>query len=220
MSLDPSLIEQQPLFQLLSQSAQIEVIRASQQVSLPENTLVFDCGSGCQMLPLVLSGSIRVFKRSDAGREITLYRVTQDDLCIMTLSCLLGQGHYPATGVTETPVTAITLPAFLFRELIQSQPAFREKVMGVFSERLAELMQLVEEVSFHKLDQRLAKLLLVKGPIIHGSHQQLADELGSVREIVTRLLKHFQDQGWLSLARMRIEVLDVEPLRLYSENPQ
>jgi len=132
------------------------------------------------------------------------------------VSCLLGSDAYPATGVAETEVTAIALPRPLFLRLTETHPPFRQAVFHLFAERLTGLMQLVEEVSFRKLDQRLAALLAARAPLIQVSHQQLADELGSVREIVSRLLKQFEEQGWLRLARERVEILDAEALLAYA----
>lgn len=179
--------------------------------------LLFDCGSPCAMLPLVLDGSIRVFKRSETGREISLYRVTNDQLCIVTLGCLLGGSSYPATGVTEAPVSAISVPNTLFHDLVASQAVFRQAVFKQFSARITRLMELVDEVAFRQLDQRLARLLFDRGPVINESHQQIADELGSVREIVSRLLKQFEDRGWIELARRKIQVTDAEQLERYAD---
>jgi CRP/FNR family transcriptional regulator len=188
-------------------------------VRAPAGALLFDSGAACQALPLVLDGSIRVFKRAETGREISLYRVRPGELCIVTISCLLGGDAYPATGIAETEVRAIALPRPLFMRLTEVHPAFRQEVFHLFAERLAGLMQLVEEVAFRKLDQRLAALLAARAPLIVGSHQQLADELGSVREIVSRLLKQFEEHGWLRLARERVEVLDAGALSAFAAHP-
>jgi len=188
---------------------------AAQAIAMtaPAGSVLFDAGHACQALPLVLSGAIRVFKRAENGREISLYRVQPGELCIVTVSCLLGGDAYPATGVAETAMTAIALPQPLFLRLTETHPPFRRAVFHLFAERLSGLMQLVEEVAFRKLDQRLAALLLARAPLIHGSHQQLADELGSVREIVSRLLKQFEERGWIRLARERVEVIDSAALQ-------
>lgn len=194
------------------------VAGSASKLIIPPQTTVFDNGHACQALPLLLSGSIRVFKRSPSGREISLYRVTADELCIITVSCLLGGDNYPATGITENEVTAIVLPRSLFIELTGSQAPFRETVFHLFAERMSGLMQLVDEVAFQQLDQRLAALLASRAPLILDSHQQIADELGSVREIISRLLKQFAAKGWIKLARKRIEVLDKDALLHFAEN--
>jgi CRP/FNR family transcriptional regulator len=198
------------------------VSRQASALAAPAGMLLFDTGAACQALPLVLSGSIRVLKRADNGREISLYRVRPGEFCIVTISCLLGGDTYPATGIAETEISAIALPRPLFMRLTEVHPPFRQAVFHLFAERLSDLMQLVEEVAFHKLDQRLASLLALRAPVVTGSHQRLADELGSVREIVSRLLKQFEEQGWLRLARERIEILDPSALSefaLHAEVP-
>jgi CRP/FNR family transcriptional regulator len=180
--------------------------------SLASGTTVFDERQPCLGFPFVLGGAIRVAKVSASGRELPLYRVVAGESCIITSSCLLGHADYNARGVTEGPTTLALLPRPLFDELL-AEPVFRDFVFALFSERMAELMQLVEAVAFHKLDQRLAALLLGKGRVVHATHQHLADELGSVREIVSRLLKGFAEQGLVQLGREQVEVLDAAGLR-------
>ncbi|NTV96431.1 MAG: Crp/Fnr family transcriptional regulator [Thiobacillus sp.] len=207
------LIQQCPTLSGLPEAERAQVAAQAVAMTAPAGALLFDTGLACQALPLVLSGSIRVYKRAESGREISLYRVRPGELCIVTVSCLLGGEAYPATGIAETEVTAIALPRPLFLRLTETHPPFRQTVFHLFAERLSGLMQLVEEISFRKLDQRLAGLLAARAPLVLGSHQQLADELGSVREIVSRLLKQFEDQGWLALGRERVEVRNPEALR-------
>ncbi|MFZ5483673.1 MAG: Crp/Fnr family transcriptional regulator [Pseudomonadota bacterium] len=212
-----SLIEQCPTLACLAPAERTRVAQAAMTMSAPAGVTLFDIGQACQALPLVLSGSIRVFKRAENGREISLYRVRPGELCLVTVGCLLGSDAYPATGVSESEIRAIALPRALFLHLTESHPPFRQAVFHLFSERLTGLMQLVEEITFRKLDQRLATLLAARAPLVQDSHQQLADELGSVREIVSRLLKQFEEHGWLRLGRSRIEVLDAEALRRFAQ---
>ena len=184
----------------------------AQTVSLPSGATVFDEHQPCRGFPFVLEGAIRVAKLSASGRELPLYRVVAGENCIITSSCLLGHADYNARGVSEGETTLALLPRALFDEML-GVPVFRDYVFSLFSERMAELMQLVEEVAFRKLDQRLAALLLGKGRVVHATHQQLADELGSVREMVSRLLKGFAEQGLVRLGREQVEVLDASGLR-------
>ena len=183
-----------------------------QTFSIPSGTAVFDEHQPCRGFPFVLEGAIRVVKVSAGGRELPLYRVRAGESCIITSSCLLGHADYNARGVSEGQTTLALLPRQLFDEML-AEPAFRDFVFSLFSERVAELMQLVEEVAFRKLDQRLAALLLGKGRVVRATHQQLADELGSVREMVSRLLKSFAEQGLVRLGREQVEVLDAAGLR-------
>jgi CRP/FNR family transcriptional regulator len=188
------------------------VVDALQTMEVPAGTAVFDEHQPCRGFPFVLAGAIRVVKTAANGRELPLYRVVPGESCIISSSCLLGRADYNARGITEGPTTLALLPRALFEQLL-AQPAFRDFVFALFAERMADLMQLVEEVAFKKLDQRLAGLLLGKGRMVHATHQQLADELGSVREMVSRLLKGFAEQGLVRLSREQVELLDPAGLR-------
>lgn len=183
-----------------------------QRMTVPAGTVLFDEHQPCQGFPFVLEGAIRVIKAAANGRELPLYRVLPGESCIITSSCLLGHVAYNVRGTAEVQTVLALLPRDLFDELL-SQPPFRDFVFCLFAERIADLMQLVEEVAFRKLDQRLANLLLGKGRLLQKTHQQLADELGSVREMVSRLLKGFAEQGLVRLGREQIEILDPSRLR-------
>jgi CRP/FNR family transcriptional regulator len=176
----------------------------------PAGTAMFDERSPCGGFPLVLAGSIRVLQRYPNGRELQLYRVKPGESCLLSGSCLLGETSYAASGVAETDVELVILPPPLFQALIAEDESFRRHVFEVFGERLAALMQVVEAVAYQKLDQRLAALLVERAPDgeIHVTHQALADDLGSVREIVSRLLRSFEDRGWVDLGRERVRIVD------------
>jgi len=206
--MNPDLAQLFPTLAQLPAPLAAEVERQALPLRAPAGTVLFDAGLACQALPLVLSGSIRVSKRAENGREIRLYGVNPGELCIVTVSCLLGASAYPATGIAESDVSALALPRPLFMRLMAEHPPFRAVVFGLFADRLTGLMALVEEVAFHKLDQRLAAWLAARGPTILASHQVIAQELGSVREIVSRLLKQFEEQNFVRLGRERIEVMD------------
>ena len=178
-------------------------------------TQMFGERQPCSGFPLVLSGTIRVVQRYPNGREMQLYRVSPGESCVLSSSCLLGRTQYPATGFAETDVELAVIPPDAFRELVVEDSSFREYVFSLFGERLASLLALVEAITYQKLDQRLAALLVRRskdGPTIAATHQAIADELGSVREIVTRLLRSFEDRGYVELGRERIRVLDAMAL--------
>jgi CRP/FNR family transcriptional regulator len=207
-----TLVDLYPVLSELPAGLQRRIADSLQTLSLAQGTVVFDERQPCSGFPFILDGAIRVSKVSSGGRELPLYRVVAGESCIITSSFLLGHADYNARGVTEGATTLALLPRALFDEVL-AEPAFRDFVFALFSERMAELMQLVEEVAFRKLDQRLAALLLGKGRMLRTTHQQLADELGSVREMVSRLLKGFAEQGLVRLGREQVEVLDPAGLR-------
>lgn len=216
MSLDPAhltlLAERYPMLAQLPPASRLLIATASHWASVPAGQLLFDDHQACQGFPFVIEGSVRVIKCAPNGRELPLYRVAPGETCIISSSCLLGRENYNARGITESETELMLLPRATFDELL-GEPVFRDFVFHLFAERIADLMQLIEEVAFQRLDQRLAALLLGKGRVLHVTHQQLADELGSVREFVSRLLKGFAAQGLVRLAREQIEILDPASLR-------
>ncbi|MCQ3923730.1 MAG: Crp/Fnr family transcriptional regulator [Rhodocyclaceae bacterium] len=212
----PQLEAQYPVLAELPPKLREAVAGAAQVMTVPAGATLFDERQPCQGFPFVLAGAIRVAKVAANGRELPLYRVTPGETCIITSSCLLGNVPYNARGTTESETLLVLLPQGLFTELLAQAP-FRNFIFQLFAERMADLMRLVEEVAFRKLDQRLAALLLGKGRVVRATHQQLADELGSVREMVSRLLKGFAEQGWVALGREQIEIRDAASLRRLAE---
>ncbi|MBI3140469.1 MAG: Crp/Fnr family transcriptional regulator [Rhodocyclales bacterium] len=201
-----------PVLAALPEKLRRGVADAANAITVPAGTVIFDEHQPCQGFPFVLGGAIRVAKVSAGGRELPLYRVLPGETCIITSSCLLGNAPYNARGITEAETILVVLPQGMFGELLALEP-FRNFIFNLFAERMADLMQLVEEVAFRKLDQRLAALLLGKGRVVRATHQQLADELGSVREMVSRLLKGFAEQGLVAQGREQVEILDATGLR-------
>ena len=198
----------------LPDAALARLLAPSAAMHLPAGTEIFSEHQPCRGFPLLLEGSIKVVKLAASGRELLLYRVAPGGSCIITSSCLLGRSDYNARGIAETPLSLLAIPAPDFAALLVEHPPFRDFVFHLFAERIAELMQLVEEVAFARLDQRLAKALLAKnGTVLGITHQQLADELGSVREIVSRLLKGFAAQGLVALGREQVTLLDRDGLQ-------
>ncbi|MER2555051.1 MAG: Crp/Fnr family transcriptional regulator [Thauera sp.] len=201
-----------PILSALSPTAHARLRRNARWMRVPAGAMLFDDRQACEGFPFVVEGTVRVSKCAPSGRELPLYRVGPGETCIISSSCLLGHEDYNARGVTESDTLLMLLPKPVFDALMAERP-FRDFVFHLFAERIADLMQLIEEVAFRKLDQRLAALLLGKGRVLHVTHQQLADELGSVREIVSRLLKNFAEQGLVRLAREQVEIIDPAGLR-------
>ncbi len=206
------LLERFPVFAALNADELDAVLAEAPVMHVPAGTVLFDAKQPCRGFPLLLEGTVRVSKAAPNGREILLYRVDPGQGCVLSGGCLLGHSDYTASGVAETDVTLVAIPPGPFHQLMLGFEPFRRFVFGMYGERLAEVMELVEEVAFRKLDERLAQLLVHRGPVIEGTHQSLADELGSVREIVSRLLRSFEVRGWVRLERERVTVLDPKAL--------
>lgn len=208
------LLDFYPALAGLPDAALARLLAPGAAMHIPAGAEIFSERQPCRGFPLILEGCIKVVKLAASGRELVLYRVAPGGSCIITSSCLLGRTDYNARGIAETPLTLLAIPAPDFATLLVEHPPFRDFVFHLFAERIAELMQLVEEVAFARLDQRLAKALLAKnGTVLGITHQQLADELGSVREIVSRLLKGFAAQGLVALGREQVTLLDRDGLQ-------
>jgi CRP/FNR family transcriptional regulator len=206
------LLERFPFFRQLPAPRLERLLAEAEVLQLPAGSVMFDASQPCRGFPLVLEGALRVAKCAPNGREILLYRVDPGQSCILSGGCLLGHSDYTARAVVEEDVLLVSLPPALFGELMLEFEPLRLFVFGMYGDRLAEVMELVEEVAFRRLDERLAQLLIHRGPVVEATHQKLADELGSVREIVSRLLRSFEERGWVKLERERITVLDPRSL--------
>jgi CRP/FNR family transcriptional regulator len=189
----------------------------ARRVHVDERSQVFRQGDPCENYYLVLEGCIRVYARAASGKEIVLYRVEPGDICVLTTSCMLSSSPYPAEGIAETAVTAIALPKSEFDRLIGTSEAFRGFVLSSFGNRLAGLVALVEQVALDSIGQRLARFLLERTDdgtrLLTLTHQDIATEIGSAREVVSRQLKNFESSGWVALGRGSLRVEDCMALR-------
>lgn len=210
--MNTALLNLYPVLHEINPDIRQKAFQKAQRLDLPVGTVLFDERQPCMGFPFLLTGAVKVIKAAPNGRVLPLYRVLPGETCIVTSSCLLGHVEYNARGETEGATALVFLPREQFDSLL-SAPPFRNFIFRLFSERIVNLMQLVEEVAFRKLDQRLAGLLLGKGKTLNTTHQALADELGSVREIVSRLLKDLAEQGLVELGREQITILDPAGLR-------
>jgi CRP/FNR family transcriptional regulator len=190
--------------------------RTSRVVTLPAGTVVFGPGQPPQSYLLLLSGTVRVRQVSESGREIVLYRVAAGESCAMTTACLMGDDLYQAEGIAETPVTAAVIPRATFDEAIASSADFRRFVFAALSSRMTALFKLIEEVAFSRIDIRLAQRLLELADAdgrVAMTHQQLASELGTAREVISRQLLEFQRRGWLTTARGELTLTNTDAMR-------
>jgi CRP/FNR family transcriptional regulator len=180
---------------------------------VPPGTVLFDENAVCRGFPLVLQGEIKVSRNSGDGRSLELYRVVPGELCLVSSASLFRAEPLSAFGITTKTSILMLITPDLFRRWLETR-AFRNNILGLFAERMADLTSLIDAVAFHKLDRRLAAALLGRGQQVNVTHQVLADELGTVREIVTRLLRRFEREGWVSLGREQIQIVNPNALRL------
>jgi CRP/FNR family transcriptional regulator len=179
---------------------------------VPEGTVLFREQAPCPGFPIVLEGEVKVSRHAADGRSLELYRVSPGEICLVSSACLFRGTPLAARGVATRPTELILADPRTFERWLQS-PSFRALVLGLYAERMAELTELIDAVAFQRLDQRLAAALLGHGPDIATTHQALAEDLGTAREIVSRLLRRFEREGWIACGREHIRILDAAALR-------
>ena len=183
---------------------------------MARGTAVFGPDNIPDSLFFLYEGRIVVSQTSLSGREIVLYRVDAGESCVLTTACMLAEEAYNAEGVAETDIIAVILPKIAFDRLAAEQPAFRNFVFAAYSRRLIDLLRVVDDVAFGRIDVRLAERLLVladNAQTIKTTHQDLANELGTAREVISRMLNDFQKRGLVKQSRGLIELLDPTKLR-------
>jgi len=210
------------MFPFINEMEQIkldELLNRMNIAQYPKGTVLLEEGHTCQDIAFVLDGSIRVYKLSSDGKEVTLYRIGRGDTCVLIVSCLMGNNEYPAVAEVEEPVTLMTLPASYFKELFHNSPSWQEFVFRSISQRLTDVMMVVEQIAFKSMDKRLASFLYEKLDaadtklVIEVTHEDIALELGTAREVVSRVLKDFEKKAIVELSRGKIYVKDKQSLK-------
>lgn len=193
--------------------AALAYLAAARSVSFRGGQVVFHPGQACSAFILVTSGSVKVSTVTESGRELLLYRVGPGQTCVLTTACLLSDACYDADGMAETDIEGVAIPRPMFEELLAVSPAFRRFVFSSYGVRLRDLIGLVQDVSQRQVDRRLARFLAERSSTtIVMTQQEIAAEIGTAREVVSRLLKQFAAQGLVELQRRHIVVTALERL--------
>ncbi len=198
-----------PAFSRSDQSLVTALLESGQAKTIPGSAQVYREGDACGSIAFILSGAIRVYKIGQTGKEITLYEIGPGETCILNASCILSGKTYPAHAATLAETTVHLVPSDLFRRLVNEHVPMRDFVFTLLSQRLAGVMELVEEVAFGRMDERLMDYLVEKAEDnrLESTHQTVANDLGTSREVVSRLLKDFERKGQVRLSRNSITLL-------------
>lgn len=194
------------ILETLPRKLQEEASENIRVMQFPAGQILFRAGEPCQGLPLVLSGAVKVQMTGASGNSIVLYRMGADDICTLSIGCLMTGYGYRAEAFVEEEAKAAMVPRGLFDRLMDQSASFRLGIMESYGRRLDDLMLLVEEVAFRRMDERLEEWLRARRSPIHVTHQEIAVELGTAREVVSRLLKELERKGRVQLARGRVTV--------------
>lgn len=203
-----------PGFEMATDEVLADMIRVGRHKKLLAHQIMCSQGEKCQGFPLVLSGRVRVHAVGQNGREITLYRLRPGDSCILAISLILSHRLSPAYVEAETDAEVMQIPVEIFRTWFDKVPFWRMFVFGQLSDRLVDVIDMTNDTVFRRLDARIASYLLDApsrvGATLRTTHQDIASEVGSSREVVSRMLKVFENDGLLRLGRGLIHLLDQE----------
>ncbi len=213
------ILQNYPFYSQASAPMQEKIAAAGNLVSAPAGHFLFGKGDVCRQVVLVGSGNIRIFSLADSGREISLYHVTQGGTCPINIMCALLGTTTPAMAVVDAPLEAVTLPAEQFRSWVESEAVVRQFTIEAMGKRLVDVITLVEELVFKRVDIRLADFLAARfkaaatePPTIAMTHEEIAIEIGTAREVVSRTLRDFLSQGAVELKRGKITLRDISRL--------
>lgn len=198
-----------------------DFLARARMAQLPAGTALFGPGKPAENMLLLLEGAVRVCITAENGREIVLYRVGPGESCVLSTACLLSQEDYAVDGVADTDIRAVLIPVALFDTLLARSAAFRRFVFSAYARRMTDLFLVIEEVAFRRVDKRLAEKLAdlaesAAGGEIRTTHQQIAAELGTAREVVSRQMQEFQRKGWVEGGRGVVRVRDRAALAAFA----
>lgn len=178
-------------------------------LNLSGRKMVFSVGDPCENYLLLLEGLIRIQLISESGREVMLYTVSSGNSCVLTTSCLLEHKPYPAEAFTDSDITAFLISEDSFRRTLENSEFFRKYVFSNISSRLSSVIHRMEDVVLNPVEVRLAKYLLsTNESVIRKTHQELAAEMGTAREVISRHLRELKIAGWIQLSRGKITIVD------------
>ena len=178
----------------------------------PADTVIIDENDYVKYVPIVLNGSIKVFKLDDEGREMLLYYIKPGESCVMSFLGAACNGTSKIKAVVEEEAEVLALPVHKATDLIRENPQWIQFIFELYNQRFEELLAVINAIAFQKVDDRLWELLKMKVKMLHTkelhmTHQQLADELGTAREVVSRLLKQLERDKRVLLSRNKIKVV-------------
>jgi len=201
-----------PVLTKLPAAVRQALFESGQVIELPPMQMLMQQNQQCQFIPLVMKGMLRVYKLSPNGREMTLYRVGAGDTCLVSIACHLRGEDFPALAQVEENTSLFMIPTSLYNELLDQQLVWKDFLIMTLYDHLVETMETLEAVTFDRTDHRLALWLLSQTKhapgLIYTTHEAIAVELGTVREVVSRLLGELKSQGAVDLNRGKIKVIN------------
>ncbi len=206
-----------PFFKNVSDEISTEFENNSIYQSFKKGTFLTMEGDPCNYFPIIKSGIIRVYKVGSSGQEITLYRINPGESCILTISCLLAKNDFPAIAVVENDSEVLLVTADKLREWIRKYDIWAEYIYNYLSKVLMNVLKIIENISFKKMDVRIVEYLLENynkmGKSLTLTHQQIAHDIGTAREVVSRTLKDLESNKSISQSRGKIVITNISELQ-------
>lgn len=207
-----------PMWDKLTPSQQNTISQSALRRPVPAGTVLHNGAVDCLGLLLVLSGQLRSYIVSDEGREITLYRLFERDVCIFSASCVMQNIQFEVIIEAEKDSEVLVLPPHLYKKLMEESAPMANFSNQIMASRFSEVMWLIEQIMWKSFDKRLASFLLEESLLDDTSslkitHEKIANHLGTAREVVTRMLRYFQNEGLVKLSRGTIEIRDRKKLK-------
>ncbi len=202
-----------PVWSKLTSAQQKKITASLSRRSVPKGTVIHHDSTECTGLFLVEKGQLRAYILSEEGREITIYRLFDLDMCLFSASCMLRSIQFEITIAAEKDTTLWVIPADTYKELLAESAPLANYTNEVMAARFSDVMWLIEQIMWKSFDKRLADFLLNEAAIeerdtLTITHETIANHLGTAREVVTRMLRYFQNEGMVKLNRGSIEILD------------
>lgn len=202
----------QKLSDIFEKNLVAEILESADTVAFREGAVVMDYGKKVTFLPLVLSGTLRVMRRDEQDHEILLYYLTSNESCAMAYACCMEAKRSEVRAIAEEPSEILRIPHAKLDEWLVKYPSWKSYIFNSFAHRFNELLKSLESVAFQKLDERLVKYLRNRAKVygkssIQLSHNQIAEELGTSRVVISRLLKQLENDKKVVLYRNEIKLL-------------
>lgn len=207
-----------PVWDQLTLEQQETLLGAASRQSVKKGTVLHNGSADCTGLLLVCSGQLRAYILSEEGREITLYRLFEMDICLFSASCMMHSIQFDITIEAERDTDFWLIPTEVYKRMMETSAPLANYTNEIMASRFSEVMWLMEQIMWKSFDQRLAAFLLEEVGLegsnqLKLTHEIIGNHLGSAREVVTRMLRYFQNEGMVKLSRGTVEILDPEKLR-------
>lgn len=211
-----------PFFSKLDKAQQERLTNSVETMTVKAGTVVHNGSLDCLGLLLIQKGQLRVYTLSSEGREVTLYRLFEHDICLFSASCIMPDIQFDVIVETEKDSELLVIPSCLFKELMEQSAPVANYANQLISSRFSDVMWLMEQIMWKSFDKRLARFLLEESQlenakVLKVTHEKIAGHMGTAREVVTRMLRYFQSEGMVKLARGLVELADIKKLQQLSD---